>query len=194
MNWNEARDRLSRITAAAKEPKLTREDLDLLLIDTVVRDFAGIEPDRYRPWRPSMALLSGDIVVPNIGNGHYYEVTTAGSTGAAEPTWPTSDASTVNDNGVVFTETGSTSWSPTFNLAAAAAAGWLQKAGQVSDSFSFSADGSSFSPQQVHEHCMKQYEIWSARANSRESFGMVEVQVGSRDPFDADVIGNVNCG
>lgn len=68
-----------------------------------------------RVWASTMAgegaLASGELVVPSEAkrNGHYYRVTTAGTPGAAEPTWPTSSGGTVVDGTVTWTESGATS-------------------------------------------------------------------------------------
>lgn len=45
----------------------------------------------------SHAYAVGDTYAPPAANGHYYEVTVAGISGAAEPTYPTTDNATVAD-------------------------------------------------------------------------------------------------
>lgn len=54
-------------------------------------------------WQVSTAYSLGDVVRPTTRNGYVYEVTTAGSTSASEPTWPTTPGNTVVDGGVTFT-------------------------------------------------------------------------------------------
>ena len=56
-------------------------------------------------WAASTAKVLGDVVVPTAGleNGFRYECTTAGTTGASAPTWPTTEGATVADNTVVWT-------------------------------------------------------------------------------------------
>lgn len=51
------------------------------------------------------------LVTPSNGkqNGHFYKVTTSGTTGATEPTWPTGSGSTVASGTATFTEVGSIS-------------------------------------------------------------------------------------
>ena len=54
-------------------------------------------------WAASTAYAKGDIVVPATLNGYWYECTTAGTSGAAAPTWPTTAGGTVDDNTAVWT-------------------------------------------------------------------------------------------
>lgn len=51
------------------------------------------------------AYLLNALVRPITPNGHYYKVTTAGTTAGTEPTWPTSGG-TVTSGTVVFTDMG----------------------------------------------------------------------------------------
>lgn len=71
----------------------------------------GVEPGHfdsttYALWQSNKIYEVGDIVVPTTSNVHKYRVTTAGTSGATEPTWPTGAASTVTNGTVVFTENG----------------------------------------------------------------------------------------
>lgn len=52
----------------------------------------------------SAAVSAGDTVIPTTPNGRLYRCTTAGTTGAGEPTWPMTDAGTVTDGTAVWTE------------------------------------------------------------------------------------------
>lgn len=52
----------------------------------------------------STAYSVGQIATP--GNGHWYMVTTAGTTGGSAPTWPTTDGGTVSDGTATWTEMG----------------------------------------------------------------------------------------
>lgn len=56
-------------------------------------------------WTTSTAYSIGDRVVPTTPNDHVYEVTTAGTSGATEPTWPT-DGSSVVDGTITWLDSG----------------------------------------------------------------------------------------
>ncbi|RMF08911.1 MAG: hypothetical protein D6763_08970 [Alphaproteobacteria bacterium] len=60
----------------------------------------GVEP---AAWQASTAYGLGEVVRPVTRNGFNYECTTAGTSGASEPTWPTTPGTTVNDGTVVWT-------------------------------------------------------------------------------------------
>jgi hypothetical protein len=54
-------------------------------------------------WAASTAYSLGNSVKPVNENGYHYECTTAGTSGAAEPAWPTSPGQTVQDGTAVWT-------------------------------------------------------------------------------------------
>lgn len=71
----------------------------------------GVEPEyfesAYNPvWESNHVYEVGDIVTPTTRNAHKYRVTTAGTSGATEPSFPTSSAATVTSGTAVFTENG----------------------------------------------------------------------------------------
>lgn len=55
-------------------------------------------------WTASTAVTTASYVVPNTYNGRLYKCTTAGTTSSSEPTWPTTNAGTVVDGTVTWTE------------------------------------------------------------------------------------------
>jgi hypothetical protein len=54
-------------------------------------------------WAPGEAQIIGDLLVPSTLNGYLYRCTTAGTTGATEPTWPVAVGATVSDGTAVWT-------------------------------------------------------------------------------------------
>ena len=56
-------------------------------------------------WQATTAYTLGVYKVPSTANGHFYSVSTAGTTGGAEPTWPT-DGGTVVDGTVTWQDMG----------------------------------------------------------------------------------------
>lgn len=55
-------------------------------------------------WLASRTYKVGDLVVPVVANGHFFRCTTAGISGAGEPSWTTTPAGTTTDNTVTWTE------------------------------------------------------------------------------------------
>ena len=54
-------------------------------------------------WTASTAYTLGQLVAPTVDNGYWYKVTTAGTSGATQPTWPTTEGATVVNGTVTFT-------------------------------------------------------------------------------------------
>lgn len=60
----------------------------------------GFNPPK---WAANTAYSNGQRVIPKTGpNGVVYQVITAGTTGASQPTWPTTIGATVSSGSVVF--------------------------------------------------------------------------------------------
>lgn len=57
-------------------------------------------------WAATTAYALNDEVRTVAANGHKYRATVAGTSGASEPTWPTTSGGTVVDGGVTWTEIG----------------------------------------------------------------------------------------
>lgn len=70
---------------------------------------SGGEAGAFRIWQPNTAYALNTRILPaaSRANGRHYQVTTAGTSGATEPTWPTSG--TVADGTCVHTHVGTTS-------------------------------------------------------------------------------------
>jgi hypothetical protein len=70
----------------------------------VAADDVFIDNKNAPNWAASTAYALGVIRCPlATANGYFYEVTTAGTTGAAEPVWPTVVGNTVTDGTVTWT-------------------------------------------------------------------------------------------
>src|ERR1041385_6647191 len=90
------------------------EDELTALIEQASRFFdleCGVEPGYFEPalypvWESNHLYVVGDIITPTTRNSHIYRVTTAGTSGSTEPTFPTSSAATVVSGQVTFTEYG----------------------------------------------------------------------------------------
>jgi len=138
----------------------------------------AIPPDGIEPWQPGKVYALGDHANPTLINGYRYVVSVAGTSGATEPTWPTSGkGATVTDGGVTWTLDG-LAWVPTWDLNAAAAEGWRIKAGKAASRASFSSAGSSYQRNQVWQMCM---EMAKAYAKKR----LVSVTIASEHPRTA---------
>lgn len=59
--------------------------------------------DSVTAWTALTARVLGDFRRPTVANGYRYEVTTAGTTAAGEPAWPTTVGGTVVDGTVTWT-------------------------------------------------------------------------------------------
>ena len=78
----------------------TQTSVDLNTIkDLLTQIVKGVLPD----WAASTAYSLDDLVIPATQNDLVYKCTTAGTSGGAEPTFPTTISNTVADNTVVWT-------------------------------------------------------------------------------------------
>lgn len=80
--------------------------------------------------------------------------------------WAVRDA-----DGLKPTDTG---WTPTYDLPAAAADVWEEKGAAAVGNFDFSADGGSFSRNQVHQQCMQMARHYKSRASVRTLRSVVD--------------------
>ncbi len=79
-----------------------------LLVPTAT---AGAALTQAASWQASTAYVIDDIRQPTTPNDHYYKCTVAGTSGATEPTWPTTPGGTVVDGTVTWQEDGApTNW------------------------------------------------------------------------------------
>jgi prepilin-type N-terminal cleavage/methylation domain-containing protein len=66
--------------------------------------------NNHTQWQASTSYSINAIVIPTTKNWHFYRCTTAGTSGASEPTWPTAAGSTVTDGGITWTEDTPPDW------------------------------------------------------------------------------------
>lgn len=154
----QARTQLERMTASSIEPALSPLEITALLNSARRADYGEVESDEYTEWAQNTIYALDALVVPSSRNGHYYIVTTAGTSGSAEPTWPLTG--TVASGTVVFTREGSTSWTPTWDLNSAAADGWEWKANKASNMNTFLQDGRSQGNDYLYLNCRRQAETY----------------------------------
>lgn len=152
MTEAEALAQLTRDTAARTPPVLTEEDLQSLLDQARRVDRYGYLPDTLPGWAASTAYAGAALAVPPVRNGHYYQATGAGTSGATEPAWPTTTGATVLDGTVTWQEVGRAYWTATWDLNWATAEGWLLKQGRVSDAYNISDTGQSLSRSDLFTH------------------------------------------
>lgn len=194
----DARTRLERLVAHTTPPTLSAEIVSLLLAGARADATGAVREGTDAEWKPGTAYADGDTVVPTSRNGLRYRVSVAGVSGAEEPAaWPASG--TLVDGGVTWEIDTATpaAWSPTFDLAAAAAEGWRMKAGLVSDRFRFGDDGDSYDRNQVFEHCARMAELYDRKAAGGElvigapsagaaGISSIPLSRGRRATLDAD--------
>ena len=77
-------------------------DGDIKVYDTMTGTSRTVNYPGRVTWAASTSYPVGSVVQPTTPNGFLYFITTAGESGATEPTWPTTDKATVNDNGAVW--------------------------------------------------------------------------------------------
>lgn len=103
--FSDAYAEVSRAVQPDVEPTLTHGDGGTA-DPTKELDSIILASARGALWSAAATLTYGQIVFPLTRNGHRYRVTTGGTTGSAEPSWGTSDYTSVSDNTVVYEEAG----------------------------------------------------------------------------------------
>jgi hypothetical protein len=110
---SEVREVGTQITSTS-QPTPATDDVLRKIIERASRIFdlaCGVPPEYFEPalypvWQSIHAYIVGDVVTPTTANGHKYRVTTAGTSGASEPAFPTGSGATVTNGTAVFTEYG----------------------------------------------------------------------------------------
>jgi hypothetical protein len=90
-----------RISASGKDYRIGGA------MNNVITDNGGVSVSIFRAnpgtWAGTTAYSSGTYVKPTTENDFYYEATTAGTSAAGEPAWPTTPGNTVVDSTVTWT-------------------------------------------------------------------------------------------
>ena len=165
-----ARTRIESMTDAASDPVLTSSELDDLVNIAKRVDAAGnpiTNVATATPWSASTTFRVNEVVTPDPADGRYWMCTVPGLSAETQPEWPDragwiSGMAIVVDNDVEWLDVGTT-WTPTFDLNAAAAAGWALKAGKAAGRFSFTTDGQTFQRGQVISACHKMERMYRRR-------------------------------
>lgn len=163
------------LAATDVAPTLTTAEVARALTLARRRDAAGY--DYYDLWAAATVYTSGVYRVPTVANGYAYQATAAGTSGGAEPTWPTTVGATVTDGGVTWQNVGPYLWEPTYSLNRAVARCWLMKAAKVAAEYEVSlGSGKTFKRDQQWQHCMAMAERYGGGGAS----GVGSLRLGSR--------------
>lgn len=172
MDESAARDRLHQLVARDQDPVLTVDEVDLLLEDARRPDRAGNLPSNVTgdvsAWASSTAYLAGQVVKTTQTPRRYWRAQNSGVSAATTPSWPDyagviRTGNTLTEGSVRWEDIGA-DWAPTFDIDAAAAAGWRVKASKAAGRFDFTEDGQSFSRSQVVAHCNAMAASFEKRA------------------------------
>lgn len=161
-----ARRLLESMLQADQSPALTTAEVDDLFALAKVQDYVGVFPDSVSVWSSATTYALNATVTPILRNGYAYVATTAGTSGATEPTWPTDDDATVVDGTAVWTRGDAVPWIATYNLAMAAAEGWKWKAAKVVAQYDVKAGSVDAKRSQQFEYCMAMANRFAAMSSS----------------------------
>lgn len=151
----QARTRLEGMLQWQSAPALSSGEVDTLFAMAKRADADGIPPDEYADWKAATVYAVGALRAPTIRNGFVYKATVAGTSGAAEPVWPTTIGLTVVDGTATWRCDALAPWTPTWNLRAAAAEGWQWKAGKALKDYSVKAGSVTAQRNQIYQACME---------------------------------------
>jgi prepilin-type N-terminal cleavage/methylation domain-containing protein len=108
-------DRSNRVftngTQSADMQQTTRVAFDKILQDVRMAGFdykrGGVPVSSFTTRRAASPYVVGQMVLPDVANGHVYKCTTGGTSSATPITWNTGSGSVTSDGPVVWTEAGS---------------------------------------------------------------------------------------
>lgn len=112
-NFDEPEDAHAIQVSAGNQVFTAYSDLvkPLSPMSTMDPKYKALNPFGMKPfgwnWAPDTQVLQGEVCTPAFpatGNGHTYQAQNSGTTSRREPTWPLTDAGTVNDGNIVWKE------------------------------------------------------------------------------------------
>lgn len=170
MNAASAAARLARFVAAEEDPVLSSAALADLLTLAQRPDENGNLPTNVASapvWVTATTYAPGDVVQPSPADGRWWRCAIGGTSASTQPTWPDNEGDLRTGDlvvdGTVTWEDAGAAWAGTYDLAAAAAEGWEQKASLAAPRFQFTTDGQMFFRQQIHAHCKAQARAYRAK-------------------------------
>jgi hypothetical protein len=141
---DQAITKLKRMTQAESSPVIEDELADIL--DECMLASLWLTATPYR---------IGDVVQPNVPDGHRYVCISPGTSGATEPNFDTGrDSETSDGDDLVWQEAGP-EYACLWDLTLAAHRGWTLKASKALCAIDSSGDGQSAKNSQVFDHCEK---------------------------------------
>ncbi len=164
--YTDALTELQDLVQSSVAPTLSAAELGRLLRYAALTDEDGNEPDVWPAWAATTAFALNYRVVPASRNGYVYKATTAGTSAASAPSWPTTIDSTVVDGTVTWTCEATAPWTPTYGVAGlnvSAMRGWEMKFAKLTDGETFGADGASFNPEARRADIEKQINMFRRR-------------------------------
>lgn len=135
------------------EPALTETEIETILDRC----------KRASTWTSARLFIAGDVIVPTVRNGHRYRATRGGTSGSTEPTWSTTEVSTLSDGSsspaLSWVEDG-LDYGNVYDVRQAAQSCWALKARKASQFI----QAGELNLQQVYKHCSEQsYALSSVR-------------------------------
>jgi hypothetical protein len=133
---------------ACDPPELSTAELEGVIRDSQVGS----------TWLPDTYYPQGATVIPTVPNGHLYQCTVAGTSGASEPAFNQFAGTTTTDGTVTWLEVGLAGGY--FDLDQATSDAWLLKAGKSAPLVQNSSAGQSLASQQLFTHCNQMARYW----------------------------------
>jgi hypothetical protein len=117
--------------------------------------------EQARLWEASTVFSYGEVVIPTAANrtGQRYQCKQGGTTGTAEPAWPTSQEARVTDGTAIFEEAGNEY--DLWDLNAAACKGWKLKMALAAQKAAVAIGPVRKEQQQVFQQCKEMMLLYA---------------------------------